>query len=118
MADNDLLLLAAKAAGIKLDDGKWNGGTGESFDFFGNAVLDWHNGKVWNPLKDDGDAFRLMVILDFRVFFFRKHVDVVDWNRSEKVITEHFSGNNPQTKPAALRRAIVRMAAEIGKTIG
>lgn len=58
-----------------------------------------------------------MCIFDFRVFFFRKHVDVVDWARSENVIAEHCSSNNPQTKLAALRRAIVLAAAEIGKGI-
>ena len=103
--DREPLELAAKAAGydlIVLRSGELGIRSGEGNDY-------------WNPLEDDGDAFRLMCIFDFRIFFFRKHVDVVDWARSENVIAEHFSSNNPQTKLAALRRAIVLAAAEIGK---
>lgn len=109
MTDNDreLLELAAKAEGRDLSGYEWTHGA--FWVFLGDATF------RWSPLVDDGDAFRLMCILDFRVFFFRKHVDVVDWTRSENVIAEHFSSNNPQTKLAALRRAIVRAAAEIGK---
>lgn len=109
MTDNDreLLELAAKAAGYDLIE--LRGGS--------PGIRTTEGNDYWNPLEDDGNAFRLMCIFDFRVFFFRKHVDVVDWARSENVIAEHFSSNNPQTKLAALRRAIVLAAAEIGKGI-
>lgn len=108
--DRELLELAAKAAGfVDIDF--------IAYDGYANVYDNAGRHAAWNPLEDDGDAFRLMCIFDFRVFFFRKHVDVVDWARSENVIAEYFSSNNPQTKPAALRRAIVLAAAEIGKGI-
>lgn len=61
MNDRELLEAAAKAAGIEIDKSGFNGGgTGNTgFDLLGNAVLDWHNSKTWNPLADDGDALRL-----------------------------------------------------------
>lgn len=65
MDDQELLELAAKAAGIKIDKSSHNGGGSNNtgFDMLGNAVLDWHNGTKWNPLTDDGAALRLAVVL-------------------------------------------------------
>jgi len=89
MNDRKLLELAAKAAGI---DPNWDG-------------LYWQ----WNPLTDDGDALRLAVKLDIvprvinRVAF--------AWRSGVCDIQEQV-GNDPQ---AAVRRAITRAAAEIGK---
>jgi len=61
--DRELLELAAKAAGLKIDksetSGRGRGNTG--FNCMGDVVLDWHNGTRWNPLTDDGDALRLAV---------------------------------------------------------
>lgn len=62
--EKEMLELAAKAVNISLDvSGKNGGKKGDAFDLLGNVVLDWHNNITWNPLKDDGDAFRLMVKL-------------------------------------------------------
>lgn len=54
-ADRELIELAAKAAGIKLDKGTGAGQPSQNngFDIAGNAVLDWHNGTKWNPLQSD-----------------------------------------------------------------
>ena len=71
MNDRELLELAAKAAGIKIDKSETNGGGrgNTGFDLLGNAVLDWHNDKTWNPLTDDGDALRLAVRLSIKLDF-------------------------------------------------
>ena len=66
----------------------------------------------WNPLIDDGDALRLAVKLEMFLdltIAMRKHADV-DANTS----TEDCN-NDPY---AATRRAIVRAAAKIGKSMG
>ena len=97
MTDRELLENAAKAAGIP------------------PALYETRNGMVWepdkkvwrrawNPLTDDGDAFRLAVKLHLPVeaviaFVAQRETD---W----------------ETDPyAATRRAIVRAAAEIGKVM-
>lgn len=65
----------------------------------------------WNPLNDDGDAFRLAVKLGVDLY--------VDENKTEVWVTElnhpiEYVSNDPYE---ATRRAIVRAAAEIGKTL-
>ena len=108
MSDRELLELAAKAAGIKPD---WyergiaiNHGLGKD-DYHNDAWVD-----VWNPLADDGDAFRLAVNLGIDIGW--------GWDENNKpsvvLIYEHVVdlGNDPY---AATRRAIVRAAAEIGR---
>ena len=104
MTDQQLLELAAKAAGYIeefcpdgwTDDGPWR----------------WYAEMKWNPLTDDGDALRLAVKLRF----------VVEPHKLDVWVC--FSGNQfPVEEPhngdpyAATRRAIVRAAAEIGKSM-
>lgn len=117
--DRELLELAAKAFGIKADKSPYNGGgaTNTGFDLRGNLVVDWHNGHKWNPLSDDGDALRLAVKL---------RIDI-EWTEPEEVYASSHNGeqNRQLTEwaehsgcPAsATRRAIVRAAAEIGRTM-
>lgn len=111
-ADRELIELAAKAAGIKLDKGTGAGQPSQNngFDIAGNAVLDWHNGTKWNPLQSDADAFRLMVALDIDIRFYRKHVDANCDSRAGSIFKEH-----GKDRAAATRNAIVRAAAEIGR---
>jgi hypothetical protein len=106
MTDRELLELAAKAAGLHIDKSKNNGGgaANTGFDIAGNAVLDWHNNKTWNPLTDDGDALRLAV---------RKSVFAVYYALWLRFFHEELSED--KTPSVATRRAIVRVAAEIGK---
>lgn len=114
MKDHELLELAAKAAGIKFDKAAQNGAPNRSgFDMQGNAVLDWHNGKTWNPLTDDGDAFRLMVALSLDIEFdgpTGMRVNYVDERGRlctvEQLVLEDLA--------AAVRRTIVSAAAELG----
>lgn len=109
MSDRELLELAAKAAGVKIDCSTKNGGGrfNDGFDIMGNPVLDWHNGVKWNPLTEDGDALRLAVSLKLCVSIFNDHTDTtVSFN---EIVEMH---NNDAM--SATRRAIVRAAAEIG----
>ena len=116
MTDKELLELAAKAAGI---DGQY-----ASLDEF----PDWmtcHDGEgiyftgsqAWNPLTDDGDALRLAVKLKLDVFFHPSKVEAhVAGGRIPAIffIAREEYDRDPY---AATRRAIVRAAAEIGKTL-
>ena len=104
MTDKELLEYAAKAAGIELwhEDVFTNGLTQKVSE---NGILQW------NPLTDDGDAFKLMVQLRLGTLFpteiGRDRVNV-------KGHTESLALNDPL---AATRRAIVRAAAEIGRSM-
>ena len=108
MTDKELLELAAKAAG-------W-----DSFDWLaGDDYMNVYDAKgrqsAWNPLSDDGDALRLAVKLGIDVipyhdpYLARATADETKYN-----IFEIHEGD----PYAATRRAIVRAAAEIGRTIG
>lgn len=61
--------------------------------------------RFWNPLTDDGDALRLVVKLG---------IDVVFW---EGFVTAEYEREMYKDDPyAAVRRAIVKAAAEMGKS--
>lgn len=112
--ETDLKLLknAAKAAGISY--------TKPNDDYDGSLGLAIGDNpmrtRAWNPLRDDGDALRLAVKLS---------IDV--WYSDDLCIvgTTFMCGNDGYNteenwveldKMIATRRAIVRAAAEIGKT--
>ena len=107
MNDRELLELAAKAAGI---DGKWE----ESFQ----AIVVYPNKTrgecwTWNPLTDDGDAFRLLVKLNLLV-----DVDAISGSLACDGTKDNDQREKHSNDPyAATRRAIVRAAAEIGKSL-
>ena len=102
MTDQQLLELAAKAAGYEISKSP----AGKLWVRF--VVTSWDE---WNPLEDDGDALRLAVKLRLDVMCHEigAHVD------NELSYSSEVSHNNPY---AATRRAIVRAAAEIGKNMG
>lgn len=115
MDDRTLIEQAALAAGIKIDKSETNGGGrgNTGFDVMGNAVLDWHNGTTWNPLTDDGDAFRLAVKLQLQITpgtYNKNEFSAFHAGRGEA--HEHWS--TMQDECAATRRAIVRAAAYSG----
>ncbi len=100
MTDKELLELAAKTAGY-------------NFEWFGqhfHIAIDDRRFTYWNPLTDDGDALRLAVKLNIPF-------------HSNPVWSEVFGGvggiveQNNGDPYAATRRAIVKAAAEIGKTL-
>lgn len=106
MIDRELLELAAKATG----------------DFYQNPinripdeypVLFYLDGKLWNPLTDDGDALRLAVKLGIWINTAALEVGYrLDGILYTLPIVLTDSGLD-----AATRRAIVRAAAEIGKAM-
>ena len=118
MTDRELLELAAKAAGIHIDKSPHNGGGhgNTGFDSLGNAVLDWHNNKRWNPLADDGDALRLAVKLHITVVVEGDQPDDIARRTKavHRLIGDRCESHRSDPR-AATRRAIVRAAAEIGK---
>lgn len=113
MTDRELLELAAKAAGMHAN--QW-AERGELVHSKGGWVQFYGYGQVviWNPLTDDGDALRLAVKLRLDIVDFKGTV-IVKWGEPGQIYRHHTEalGDDPY---AATRRAIVRAAAEIGKT--
>lgn len=110
--DRDLLELAAKAAGLNIVIKEIPHRT----LFFGKETvckIDDNPCKAWNPLDDDGDALRLAVMLDIGVF--SDSLGAYCNFSQVKQICVYFS-EIPDIF-AATRRAIVRAAAEIGKSM-
>ena len=111
MTDRELLEMAAKALGLEGAEYKDMDGWGESRYGFSNAIWSPSLGEYWNPLVSDGDAFRLAVKLfitithdigmDTVIAVFPKYPPAIE--------------NAAQDSCAAARRAIVRVAAEIGR---
>lgn len=128
MSDRELLELAAKAAGIKASwgivtnygpDGEEQIELTDLFFIEGDAHC-----AVWNPLTDDGDALRLAMRLAsarpgalFAVSISKMH------DGRGFAYAGFFSRDNPSSQAteadpnAATRRAIVRAAAEIGRSM-
>jgi hypothetical protein len=100
MTDRELLEAAAKAVGLEVI-----------------CHASYPNGGVyvkgmeddWNPLTDDGDALRLAVKLKMGVNFDGEKVGANCGRGAVEVF-----GNDPL---AATRRAIVKVAAEIGRSM-
>jgi hypothetical protein len=105
MNDRELLELAAKAAGYEAWD--WLGKDGLLNVYDANGRHD-----CWNPLTDDGDAFRLAVKLKLIVDIGHDYADAKDPEHTpEQIVAMEYFGD----PDAATRRAIVRVAAEIGR---
>ena len=99
--DRELLELAAKALGLTA----YNYESKETYsDCYGNV-------RAWNPPAYDEDALRLAVDLKMNIHLDDNMVDVdpdgINW------LSEAYM-NDPY---AATRRAIVRAAAEIGRSM-
>jgi hypothetical protein len=81
--------------------------------------------RIWNPLIDDGDAFRLAVNLNLRVDCYDQQVETMDGCGPYKIGSETFTNTFVKIEPtdkgenkyAATRRAIVRAAASIGQSM-
>ena len=119
MTDRELLELAAKAAGIEWIPASTEKGT-ELEPVFGlwlKLHCEPYEGqrRRWNPLTDDGDALRLAVKLCLEVTPAGNYTAVRRFNTNEWFTDEW--GYDPYDPMAATRRAIVRAAAEIGKSM-
>jgi hypothetical protein len=112
MTDKELLKLAAKASGMTLCS-EWDCSKDGIFIGTGKGDL-----TVWNPLTNDGDALRLAVMLEMDVAPMSEVTEVLYWVNRELCeldsVKEHVIDCD---KVAATRRAIVRAAAEIGKSL-
>jgi hypothetical protein len=98
--DRELLELAAKAAAL--------GFTVPVFGvppFMGLRLI---GGALWNPLTDDGDALRLACKLHINVFIYEDETSTA----TSGVVAKNWGSVEANT-----RRAIVRAAAEIGRTM-
>ena len=105
MTDRELLELAAKAAGIEVTA------------VVAEGIPHRFGGGHWNPLTDDGDALRLAATLG---------IDI-EWRADGRVAAyRHANANgycftalesSREDRAANVRRAIVRAAAAIGRSI-
>ncbi|MHA6574542.1 hypothetical protein [Pseudomonas yamanorum] len=106
--DIDLLEFAGKAAGVKV---VWTQ-AGVPRD----GVFD----QSWNPLEDDGDALRLVVKLGMNIVSGVVSCRVA---HLQDVIVERYPVDGTSRLPSmatampAIRRAIVNVAAQIGKNM-
>lgn len=98
--DRELLELAAKAAGIELL--RWV----DYPEGFKTTESQW---EAWNPLTDDGDAFRLAFQLHLTVTF--------DAEATYAMQTGKRVGDVDGSLARCPRRAIVRAAAFIGEAM-
>lgn len=122
MTDLEMLKLAAYAADIELlVDGK-----GHTFRLYHTSDIQ-KSFVQWNPLTDDGDALRLAVKCGIEVSIFydegltRVRAGYTDpyWFEYTEDTDEHryifeFHGSDPY---ASTRKAIVKVAAEIGRNM-
>lgn len=119
--EKELLKFSAKAAGLSLDvSGKNGGANGAVFDLFGNVVLDWHNGVTWNPLRNNADAFWLVAKLELELYTgedesCKTACAAYFVGDCQRVCIEHHDSHKDVY--AAFRYAVVRAAAEIGRSI-
>lgn len=110
MEDRELLELAAKAYGARIEIPDDKDGV------FVVREKD-RNGFVWNPLKDDGDALRLAIILDIHIKRYAGATTAHEWVACFPVTEHDHWSINDNDRMKSTRRAIVRAAAEIGKSI-
>lgn len=103
MSDQELLELAARAAGVKKHE--WSGYY--EIPTLSDGTLISRTGG-WNPLTDDGDALRLSVKL-------RMILD--PYAGAVAVPGKTIATINEGDIYAATRQAIVQLAAELGKEI-
>jgi len=96
--DREPLELAARAAGYSF---KW----GKDWHDKGAPLVD---DKLWNPLTDDGDAFRLAVDLKIELMVTDQYANAC----FDMVVYSEPLGKDARK---AARRAVVRVAVEIGK---
>ena len=110
--DRELLELAAKAAGLQVDEHSLSAVWRE---YRKVALLNSQGGHtLWNPLTDDGDEARLEAALGLNVWWLPGQVSV--FTRGDRGCSEPFSDHNGD-KQAARCRAGVRAAAAIGEAM-
>ena len=128
ITDREMLELAAKAAGIKAL--RCSNGVLRDCTGLDHPAMNIFSAPEWNPLTDDGDAFRLEVKLRIDVNYrglivFAEQVGPVEVDAAESkklyplrpYSLMAVCGITSKADPyAATRRAIVRAAAEIERS--
>lgn len=99
MTEREMLELAAKAAGIKIDPI--------------DAMHEPDEWACWNPLTDDADCFRLEDALDIEIQ--RTQQAVMVYANGGPTIFEYYTDH--ESKSAARRFASTRLAAKIGHAL-
>lgn len=114
MTDRELLELAAKAAGLTVLRHRMDA------PLFKDLLIDarpaFPQVEGWNPLTDDGDALRLAVKTGLRLQMLPLAGGTA---RVERMLPTWKDYSEPASRDpsAAMRRAIVRAAAEVGKAM-
>jgi hypothetical protein len=112
MNDRELLDLAAKAAGIQ---------PVYCYESRRNCLLvgDKKSYVIWKPLTDDGDALRLAVKLNLDLWNCDNYKYIASGVVPNDNLFDALLHNEKKGKDAyaATRRAIVRAAAEIGRSM-
>lgn len=106
MTDKEMLELAAKAARYTIHIDVVEGGV-----LFQKDSDDGRSDYSWNPVKDDGDAFRLMTRLKFSIDRWNLYVNISIGG--DFIYRMMFDGTLEEDE--FIRLAIVMAAAEIGK---
>ena len=105
--DVELLQAAAKAAGIEAE---WNQGCGDALHLTAPDAT----AIYWNPLRDDGQAFRLACALRLTIYHAELAVIVkhkqYSWEWMGEGVSEDTGDRN-----ASARRVIVRAAAAMAE---
>jgi hypothetical protein len=120
MTNREMLEWAAKAAGMKVptkEDYPWayidHHGIHRDISCGGDGSRMSH----WNPLVSDGDAFRLAVKLKLDIFFHPSRVEAHVAGGRIPAISNIAREEYEDDPLAATRLAIVRAAAEIGRSM-
>lgn len=108
MTKQEMLEMAAKAVGRRFND--YDPDPEYGLGWCGKNGNDW-----WNPLTDDGDAFRLMVDLKLDVMFFDGYGEIHVEGEGVYYIPDSVIEFYSDDMMASTRLAIVRAAAEIGR---
>lgn len=110
MNDKELLWWAARAAGLNLSE-EWDCAADGRGIIIGRGDGDL---RPWNPLVDDGEAFRLSVVLQISLMsnIIRYEASTIALTLAGIFIKECMLSKSADV---AARRAIVRAAAELGR---
>lgn len=119
MTPREILELAAKAAGYTV-----NARSQAERDAIGAGDVGlWIDGvsTCWNPRDDDGDALRLLAAMpslwSLSLKFGAPSVEMdVAWGYGPGIVCNEFAGKCVD-RAAAIRLAITRAAAEVGKAM-
>lgn len=112
MSDREMLELAAKAAGLNLQDWRFVDNlcyTGLVLYFNEETTI-----NRWNPLEDDGDCARMECALELGINISDFNVTVTG---KGGVYVDEYYKHHYGDKDKARRYASTRLAAEIGKAM-